>query len=181
MCRSVEVIRCRDRTVGVALALEPNFGEIGRTSFPVKQQASEVIKVNTNTNILWKLVSSIFVFQRTISFGDSVQDVMSSIGAPNRIFYKSEDKMKIHSPNAHRKASLLKSDYFYNYFTFGMVSSEHWTHSDDVLLFHVSGFVVRRQTQQGQEIHSSHQLPGSLQLQHVSNYKPCSNNHLYHC
>jgi len=101
MCRSVEVIRRRDRTVGVALALEPNFGEIGRTSFPVKQQASEVIK-------------------RTISFGDSVQDVMSSIGAPNRIFYKSEDKMKIHSPNAHRKASLLKSDYFYNYFTFGM-------------------------------------------------------------
>ena len=31
--------------------------------------------------------------------------------------------MKIHSPNAHRKASLLKSDYFYNYFTFGMVRS----------------------------------------------------------
>ena len=48
---------------------------------------------------------------------------MSAVGAPNRIFYKSEDKMKIHSPNAHRKASLLKSDYFYNYFTFGMVSS----------------------------------------------------------
>ena len=47
---------------------------------------------------------------------------MSAVGAPNRIFYKSEDKMKIHSPNAHRKASLLKSDYFYNYFTFGMVS-----------------------------------------------------------
>lgn len=46
---------------------------------------------------------------------------MSAVGAPNRIFYKSEDKMKIHSPNAHRKASLLKSDYFYNYFTFGMV------------------------------------------------------------
>ena len=47
---------------------------------------------------------------------------MSAVGAPNRIFYKSEDKMKIHSPNAHRKASQLKSDYFYNYFTFGMVS-----------------------------------------------------------
>ena len=59
--------------------------------------------------------------QKTIKFGDGVQDVMSAVGAPNRIFYKSEDKMKIHSPNAHRKASLLKSDYFYNYFTFGMV------------------------------------------------------------
>ena len=49
---------------------------------------------------------------------------MSVIGAPNRVFYKSEDKMKIHSPNAHRKASLLKSDYFYNYFTFGIVSGK---------------------------------------------------------
>ena len=43
-------------------------------------------------------------------------------GAPNRIFYKSEDKMKIHSPNAHRKSAALKSDYFYNYFLIGMVS-----------------------------------------------------------
>ena len=63
-----------------------------------------------------------YLLQKTIKFGDGVQDVMSAVGAPNRIFYKSEDKMKIHSPNAHRKASLLKSDYFYNYFTFGMVS-----------------------------------------------------------
>ena len=64
-----------------------------------------------------------YFLQKTIKFGDGVQDVMSAVGAPNRIFYKSEDKMKIHSPNAHRKASLLKSDYFYNYFTFGMVRS----------------------------------------------------------
>ena len=58
-----------------------------------------------------------------------MQDVMSAVGAPSRIFYKSEDKMKIHSPNAHRKASLLKSDYFYNYFTFGMVrrNNINWT------------------------------------------------------
>ena len=68
MCRSVEVIRCRDRTVGVALALEPNFGEIGRTSFPVKQQASEVIKVNKNTNILWKLVSIYFCISENNQF-----------------------------------------------------------------------------------------------------------------
>ena len=60
---------------------------------------------------------------RTVQFGDSVQDVVTSIGAPARIFYKDEDKMKIHSPNAHRKAAALKSDYFYNYFTLGFVSS----------------------------------------------------------
>ena len=60
---------------------------------------------------------------RTVLFGDTVQDVMTSIGAPARIFYKDEDKMKIHSPNAHRKAAALKSDYFYNYFTLGFVST----------------------------------------------------------
>ena len=59
---------------------------------------------------------------RDVLFGDSVQDVISAIGAPARIFYKSEDKMKIHSPNAHRKAATQKSDYFYNYFTLGFVS-----------------------------------------------------------
>ena len=60
---------------------------------------------------------------RDVLFGDSVQDVVSAIGAPARVFYKSEDKMKIHSPNAHRKAAAQKSDYFYNYFTLGFVSS----------------------------------------------------------
>ena len=59
---------------------------------------------------------------RDVLFGDSVQDVISAIGAPARVFYKSEDKMKIHSPNAHRKAATQKSDYFYNYFTLGFVS-----------------------------------------------------------
>lgn len=56
---------------------------------------------------------------REVLFGDCVQDVVSAIGAPARIFYKSEDKMKIHSPNAYRKAAAHKSDYFYNYFTLG--------------------------------------------------------------
>jgi len=100
-CRAVEVVRSGDSTLGLTLVLEPNLGEVGRSSFPARGNTSEYLK-------------------KTIKFGDSVQDVMSAVGAPNRIFYKSEDKMKIHSPNAHRKASQLKSDYFYNYFTFGM-------------------------------------------------------------
>jgi len=57
---------------------------------------------------------------RDVFFGDSVQDVVSAIGAPSRTFYKSEDKMKIHSPNAFKKAASHKSDYFYNYFTLGI-------------------------------------------------------------
>ena len=60
---------------------------------------------------------------KDVLFGDSVQDVVSAVGAPARVFYKSEDKMKIHSPKAHRKTAAQKSDYFYNYFTLGFVSS----------------------------------------------------------
>merc|ERR1712088_85080 len=56
---------------------------------------------------------------RDVFFGDSAQDVVCAIGAPARTFYKSEDKMKIHSPNAFRKSASHKSGYFYNYFTLG--------------------------------------------------------------
>jgi hypothetical protein len=55
--------------------------------------------------------------------GFSLIPSLPDLGAPNRVFYKSEDKMKIHSPNAHRKSAALKSDYFYNYFLIGMVST----------------------------------------------------------
>ncbi|XP_039298490.1 UPF0183 protein CG7083 [Nilaparvata lugens] len=57
---------------------------------------------------------------RDIWLGDTCQDVASLIGAPQRIFYKSEDKMKIHSPNAHKRVSTRRSDYFFNYFTLGI-------------------------------------------------------------
>lgn len=58
-------------------------------------------------------------FARSISFGDAVQDVISALGAPHKIFFKSEDKMKIHS----KSFSVDKqqtSDYFFNYFTLGV-------------------------------------------------------------
>ena len=101
-CTGVDILRSGERTTGVAVTLEPNMGEIARSSYPAKSLHSDLLK-------------------RAIRFGDSVQDVMSAVGAPSRIFYKSEDKMKIHSPNAHRKSASLKSDYFYNYFTMGLV------------------------------------------------------------
>jgi hypothetical protein len=47
--------------------------------------------------------------------------VATALGAPSRVFYKAEDKMKIHSPNAHRRVAARRSDFFYNYFTLGMV------------------------------------------------------------
>ena len=50
-----------------------------------------------------------------------IQDVMSSLGCPGQIFYKAEDKMKIHA-GAHKRVQAQSSDYFYNYFTLGLVS-----------------------------------------------------------
>ncbi|XP_055547069.1 PHAF1 protein CG7083 [Wyeomyia smithii] len=57
---------------------------------------------------------------REIIFGDSCQDVASNLGAPSRVFFKSEDKMKIHSPSAHRRVQSKRSDFFFNYFTLGI-------------------------------------------------------------
>ncbi|KAK3086507.1 hypothetical protein FSP39_019366, partial [Pinctada imbricata] len=60
------------------------------------------------------------VVERIVHFGDSSQDVVSALGSPSRVFYKAEDKMKIHSPNAHKRIRCGSSDYFYNYFTMGL-------------------------------------------------------------
>uniref|UniRef100_A0A6B2EJM2 Uncharacterized protein n=1 Tax=Phlebotomus kandelakii TaxID=1109342 RepID=A0A6B2EJM2_9DIPT len=57
---------------------------------------------------------------REILFGDSCQDVASNLGAPNRVFFKSEDKMKIHAPSASRHSQAKRSDFFFNYFTLGI-------------------------------------------------------------
>lgn len=63
-------------------------------------------------------------YNREICFGMSCQDVTSMLGTPSQVFYKSEDKMKIHSPNVHRHISVpRRSDYFFNYFTLGFVSN----------------------------------------------------------
>ncbi|XP_055374330.1 PHAF1 protein CG7083 [Condylostylus longicornis] len=59
-------------------------------------------------------------FTREILFGDTCQDVSTNLGSPNKIFFKSEDKMKIHSPSAHRRAQTKRSDIFFNYFTLGI-------------------------------------------------------------
>ena len=44
------------------------------------------------------------------------------LGAPSKVFYKSEDKMKIHSIDAHKRVHSRNADYFFNYFTLGVVS-----------------------------------------------------------
>jgi len=51
-----------------------------------------------------------------------LQDVMSTLGCPNKVFYKAEDKMKIHSPVAVKTTGGHWTDYFFNYSTLGVVS-----------------------------------------------------------
>lgn len=64
--------------------------------------------------------SSVKQLESTISFRDSPQDVMSSLGAPDKIFYKDEDKMRIHSQSQNKLPTSKTSDYFFNYFTLGL-------------------------------------------------------------
>ncbi|KJH49996.1 hypothetical protein DICVIV_03869 [Dictyocaulus viviparus] len=58
---------------------------------------------------------------RTISFGDSVARVLSALGAPSRVFYKSEDKMSIHRGGCKETLS-PQPHFFFNYFSMGLVS-----------------------------------------------------------
>jgi hypothetical protein len=55
-----------------------------------------------------------------VLLGHTAQDVATALGAPSEVFYKSEDKMRIHTPNALRRDTDTKSDYFFNYFTLGL-------------------------------------------------------------
>lgn len=60
------------------------------------------------------------VIVEKVLFGDSCQDVMSALGAPCKVYYKDEDKMKIHSTSPDKQVINPESDYFYNYFTLGL-------------------------------------------------------------
>lgn len=64
-------------------------------------------------------------------FGDTCEDVLSALGAPSRVFFKAEDKMRIHSPHAHKRDKIRRSDFFYNYFTLGLV--KNFLHVNDLI------------------------------------------------
>lgn len=49
-----------------------------------------------------------------------LKDVLSALGSPSRVFYKTEDKMRIHLPQLHRLEQHRQSDYFFNYFSLGL-------------------------------------------------------------
>jgi len=99
----------------------PRYPTVHHEEVLVLRQNSQTIglRVRLSTFPDMRDGKSVAFQTRDVFFGDSAQDVVCAIGAPARTFYKSEDKMKIHSPNAFRKSASHKSDYFYNYFTLG--------------------------------------------------------------
>jgi len=62
--------------------------------------------------------------ERSIRFGDAVQDVVSVLGEPTFVSYKTQDPLSIHSG---QKAVQKQYDYFYNYFNFGLDILLHGT------------------------------------------------------
>eukprot|EP01107_Rhizomastix_libera_P012936 TRINITY_DN3400_c0_g1_i1.p1 TRINITY_DN3400_c0_g1~~TRINITY_DN3400_c0_g1_i1.p1 ORF type:complete len:452 (+),score=104.65 TRINITY_DN3400_c0_g1_i1:24-1358(+) len=59
---------------------------------------------------------------KMISFKSGVQEVLSVFGTPSQVFYKKEDKLKIHSPkfSSSDQEENRSCDYFYNYFQNGI-------------------------------------------------------------
>lgn len=56
-----------------------------------------------------------------VFFNDSVQDVMSVLGTPNSVYYKSEELNKLgHIENSSSANLSQQNDYFYNYITLGL-------------------------------------------------------------
>lgn len=77
--------------------------------------------------------------ERDILLGDCAQDVAAALGAPAKVFFKSEDKMRIHSPNVNRRVAATRSDYFFNYFTLGIdILFDARTHRAKKLVLHTN-------------------------------------------
>eukprot|EP01102_Stenamoeba_stenopodia_P013205 TRINITY_DN4255_c0_g1_i1.p1 TRINITY_DN4255_c0_g1~~TRINITY_DN4255_c0_g1_i1.p1 ORF type:complete len:382 (-),score=69.32 TRINITY_DN4255_c0_g1_i1:122-1267(-) len=53
-----------------------------------------------------------------INFNSSTQDVVSDLGPPDKIYFKEQDKMKIHLPGSQNGTK--GTEYFYNYFSLGI-------------------------------------------------------------
>ncbi|KAF3421061.1 hypothetical protein E2986_08076 [Frieseomelitta varia] len=99
-----DVMRDKIRTRGLRLHLFTEGSSVTRVLLEPKKRCL------TKEVIIYNLVL----------FGDTCEDVLSALGAPSRVFFKAEDKMRIHSPHAHKRDKIRRSDFFYNYFTLGL-------------------------------------------------------------
>uniref|UniRef100_A0A2P2I9G3 UPF0183 protein CG7083 n=1 Tax=Hirondellea gigas TaxID=1518452 RepID=A0A2P2I9G3_9CRUS len=101
-------------------SLPPSPGQLSLDTLTVIRDHSTTrgVKLTIILDAGGRGTSETQLLTRSVMFGDSCQTVLSTIGAPNRVFYKSEDKMKIH--NTKRQKGIRHSDYFFNYFTLGL-------------------------------------------------------------
>jgi hypothetical protein len=82
--------------------------------------------------------SGLFFTKRNASLGfdSSPQDVISELGPPTRVYYKEEDKMRIHSGLSE---GVSYADYFYNYFSLGLdFLFDALTHTVKKILLHTN-------------------------------------------
>ncbi|GMT02430.1 hypothetical protein PENTCL1PPCAC_24604 [Pristionchus entomophagus] len=56
--------------------------------------------------------------KRTVHFGDHVTQVMATLGAPSKVFFKSDDKMSIHK-GREKETVEPQPHFFFNYFSMG--------------------------------------------------------------
>ncbi|MDP2436113.1 MAG: hypothetical protein Q8P67_10245 [archaeon] len=60
--------------------------------------------------------------QKTVTFQSSVQDVLTAIGSPDKVFFKDTESLQLHldQPEASCHSASVSSDYFFNYFALGI-------------------------------------------------------------
>jgi len=97
-----------------ALRLCIYHGEHSQPTLPELPEADyfEEIKVYVSKGLYFANKRCILDFQSTS------QDVISELGWPDKIFYKNEDKMRIH--RSETSSGTGCADYFYNYFSLGL-------------------------------------------------------------
>uniref|UniRef100_A0A0N5ARP2 UPF0183 protein CG7083 n=1 Tax=Syphacia muris TaxID=451379 RepID=A0A0N5ARP2_9BILA len=59
-------------------------------------------------------------FKRSIYFGDTTESVLSALGAPSKLNYRSDEKMMVHRGNESERLRQTQTHFFFNYFSLGM-------------------------------------------------------------
>lgn len=112
-----------DRTTPIATEMILFRGhDLENPQFPPlkdeKNHYYEEVKVVLGKNIV------LMDRKRSIGIKQTPQDVMSELGSPDQIFFKSHDKLRIHSSKMNDENMHMDQptavDYFYNYFSLGI-------------------------------------------------------------
>lgn len=103
-----------------SMPLSCYFGNLYIESAEVLFANKEAEGLKLTMNTVPDSESTVQILEKTIKFGDDVQQVLSELGCPCKVFYKLQDKMRIHSTSPKKMNDTQHTDYFYNYFTLGI-------------------------------------------------------------